>query len=548
MIGRVIGQYRIVGQLGKGGMGTVYHAVDESLERDVAIKVLNPDLADSEILKRFRSEATILAKLNHPSIATIYELFPCETELLMVMEFVRGRTLEQISASMGAIAPELAASLVREVLSALAHAHRAGIVHRDIKPANVMVTEYGALKVMDFGIARVRGKEQVADGYMMGTPAYMPPEQVLGQGVDGRADLYAVGVMLFRLLTGTLPFKAETATAVLVQQVSEPPPAPRVEGGSLPAWCTPILLRALAKSPDDRFQTAEEFRRALDNATGSPGAELTRSLAASLASVQMTHSSPPSVLERFGQTLIPVSPARTVILATVPAAPNRARGSGFWSEAGRRLAEIRIRASALLSAVPVPVLARRPSVDRSTLVAAAGLSVIALSLVGLAISRQDGAASRQRKVESRRVAEAREPASFTPFRFEAVALLGNGTRRQERQANIVLDSGKISVHASGSQRLLQAVSYADVTSISYSRGRDPLWNAPGGPATVAHADLDFGMFWTDRHWLSLRTPSEAGQFVVLRLANDAQARRVITALEERTGRKVVAVGQRRNGG
>ena len=201
MIGQTVGKYRIVGQLGRGGMGTVYRAVDQTLDREVAIKVLNPELADTKIIKRFQAEATTLAKLNHPEIATIYELLRLETQLLIVMELVRGETLEKVSVRLGKIEPDRAAYLIDKVLSALEHAHRAGIVHCDIKPANVMVTEHGGVKIMDFGTARVRGAENgTLDGYMMGTPAYMSPEQVLGQELDGRADLYAVGVVFYRLL------------------------------------------------------------------------------------------------------------------------------------------------------------------------------------------------------------------------------------------------------------------------------------------------------------------------------------------------------------
>src|SRR5439155_9251690 len=211
MIGKTVGKYRIVGQLGRGGMGTVYKALDLTLEREVAIKVLNPELADTKIMNRFRAEATTLAKLNHPEIATIYELFRSETDLLIVMEFVRGETLEKIALRLGAAPPDNAAYLVDRVLSALEHAHRAGIVHCDIKPANIMVSAHGGVKIMDFGTARVRGAERgTVDGYMMGTPAYMAPEQVLGQEVDGRADLYAVGVVFYRLLTGALPFEADS--------------------------------------------------------------------------------------------------------------------------------------------------------------------------------------------------------------------------------------------------------------------------------------------------------------------------------------------------
>ena len=183
-------------------MGTVYRAVDETLDRDVAIKVLHPKLADARVLQRFRAEATTLARLNHPEIATIYELFQSENALLLVMELLRGETLESICSRVQALPPASAASLADKILSALDHAHRVGIVHCDIKPANVMVTDGGGIKIMDFGTARVRGPRAGArDRYTMGTPAYMSPEQVLGQDIDGRADLYAVGVVLYRLLT-----------------------------------------------------------------------------------------------------------------------------------------------------------------------------------------------------------------------------------------------------------------------------------------------------------------------------------------------------------
>jgi serine/threonine-protein kinase len=280
MIGRTIGKYRIVGQLGRGGMGTVFKAVDETLDREVAIKVLNPELADSDIIKRFRAEATTLARLNHPEIATIYELFRSETDLLMVMEFVRGETLDKLSDRVGPFPADRAAYLIDRVLAALEHAHRSGIVHRDMKPANVMVTETGGVKIMDFGIARVRGAEHMTiDGYMMGTPAYMSPEQVLGHEVDGRADLYSVGVIFYRLLTGTLPFKADTAIGMVQKQISDTPMPLRAHRTDLPDWCEGILQRALAKSPVDRFQTAEEFRAALGRATGMITGDLTRPFA-----------------------------------------------------------------------------------------------------------------------------------------------------------------------------------------------------------------------------------------------------------------------------
>jgi eukaryotic-like serine/threonine-protein kinase len=264
MIGTTVGKYRILDRLGRGGMGTVYKSVDETLDREVAIKVLNAEIGDTEVLKRFRAEAVTLARLNHPGIATLFELYRQDDDLLMVMEFVRGETLHDLSERLGPLAVPQAVHLMLQVLDALAHAHRGGVVHRDLKPANVMVTDTGTVKVMDFGIARVLGTEHFTQGgYMMGTPAYMAPEQVLGGEVDGRADLYAVGVLFYRLLSRQLPFEADTAIAMVQKQVNEPPRPITDFRPDVPVWCTAILDRALAKSAADRFQTADEFRIAL---------------------------------------------------------------------------------------------------------------------------------------------------------------------------------------------------------------------------------------------------------------------------------------------
>ena len=178
MIGTTVGKYRIVERLGRGGMGIVYKGVDETLHREVAVKVLNPDITDSELLKRFRSEAISLARLNHPGIATIYELHQHGDDLLMIMEFVRGETLQTLSERVGPLEPPQAAHLSIQILNALAHAHRAGVIHRDLKPANVMVTDTGIVKIMDFGIARMLGGEQLTHaGSMMGTPPTWRPNR-----------------------------------------------------------------------------------------------------------------------------------------------------------------------------------------------------------------------------------------------------------------------------------------------------------------------------------------------------------------------------------
>jgi serine/threonine-protein kinase len=260
MIGQNVGKYRILDRIGKGGMGTVYKAVDETLHREVAIKVLNAELNDPEVAKRFRSEAITVARLSHPGIATIYELFEHDGQWLMVMEFVRGETLENMVARMGPLSAQRAAEFCMQALAALAHAHSMGVVHRDLKPANLMVTENGSVKVMDFGIARVSGGEQLTNaGFMMGTPAYMAPEQVRGGEIDARTDLYSMGVVFYRLCTAKLPFKGDTAFAIVQSQVNDPPTPVSTVRQDLPSWVEDIIGRSLAKAPVERFQSAAEF-------------------------------------------------------------------------------------------------------------------------------------------------------------------------------------------------------------------------------------------------------------------------------------------------
>jgi serine/threonine-protein kinase len=265
-----IGKYRLEAQIGRGATGVVYKATDPTLNRDVAIKVLRPDAADAETLRRFRTEAAILARLNHSDIATIYELVQTDTELFMVMELVAGESLEAVATRSGRLAVDAAAYLIDRVLAALSHAHDVGIVHRDLKPANVMVTRLGGVKLMDFGIARVYAGERITlHGSMMGTPGYMAPEQILGNPVDARADVYAVGAMLYRLLAGVVPFEGDSAVAVIQRQISEPIAPIRTLAPEVPEAYDEIVARAMAKAPDDRFQTADEFRQALGGVSGT---------------------------------------------------------------------------------------------------------------------------------------------------------------------------------------------------------------------------------------------------------------------------------------
>jgi hypothetical protein len=267
MLGTTVGKYRITGTLGRGATGIVYKAIDESLGRDVALKILTPALVDAESCRRFQAEAAVLASLNHPGIATIYDLFATATELVMVMELVRGETLEHLCERVGPLPLDRAVYVTDQILSALEYAHRAGVVHRDLKPANIMLTEMG-IKIMDFGVARARRAAPGAESHIVGTPAYMAPEQAFGEIVAESADVYSVGVMFYRVLTGALPFAADTAVDMLQKQIAEPPSPLWHYRHDLPAWCDTIVSRALAKAAPDRFQSAGAFRDAFGGAAG----------------------------------------------------------------------------------------------------------------------------------------------------------------------------------------------------------------------------------------------------------------------------------------
>jgi eukaryotic-like serine/threonine-protein kinase len=268
MIGNVVGNYKITEKLGEGGMGAVYKGVDLMLEREVAIKALRPELASQpQVVERFRSEAVTLAKLNHQNIAALYSFFRQGDEFFMVMEFMRGQTLDEIVSKSGAMSCEQAVPLFCHALEGIGYAHRMGIIHRDIKPANMMLTDDGTLKVMDFGIARVLGTARMTRaGNLIGTIEYMSPEQVRGQETDERADIYALGVLLFELLTGRLPFASENEYELMKMQIEHAPPDPRSLAPHIPEAVGQAILKAMAKRPEDRFQSAQEFRDELLNA------------------------------------------------------------------------------------------------------------------------------------------------------------------------------------------------------------------------------------------------------------------------------------------
>ncbi len=326
---RMLGdRYEIGEVIGRGGMAEVHEAHDVRLGRRVAIKILRPDLArDPDFQVRFRREAQSAAALNHPNIVAVYDTGedrldgadggPQVVVPYIVMEYVDGMTLRQLLSAGRRLLPERALEIASGVLSALDYAHRHGIVHRDIKPANVMLTRTGDVKVMDFGIARVineAGISITATSAVMGTAQYLSPEQARGEVVDARSDLYSTGVLLYELLTGRPPFIGESAVSIAHQHVSEmPTPPSQIDSGVSPEIDL-IVLAALAKRTEERYQTAGEFRADIERVIqGGP----------------MTMAVPTIMASEHTQMLSPVEASGSAAYARYQQ-PRRGRGAAFW--------------------------------------------------------------------------------------------------------------------------------------------------------------------------------------------------------------------------
>ena len=276
LIGRTLGRYRITALVGKGGMATVYKATHPGLGQTVAVKVMHPHMAtDPDMLGRFHNEAQAVANLRHPNIVRVLDFDVVDDQYFMVMEYVDGPTL---AAQLGGVAgqgrrmpPDEVLHIFEPLCSAVDYAHKQGMIHRDIKPSNVLMTPQGDPILTDYGIAKMVGVSQhTATGTVMGSAYYMSPEQAQGGGIDGRTDTYSLGVMLFEMLTGNVPYDGDTLATVLVKHITAPVPAVRSFNADLPPLLDDVMGVALAKDPGQRFQTAQALAVALRQGLAAP--------------------------------------------------------------------------------------------------------------------------------------------------------------------------------------------------------------------------------------------------------------------------------------
>ena len=289
------GRYELGRQLGAGGMARVYLGHDRLLDREVAVKVLaEPYASDPQFVERFRREASAAAGLNHPNIVAVYDRGEADGSYYIVMEYLSGPDLKQVIRRRAPLPPLQAIDFAQQILAALGAAHRRDVVHRDVKPQNVLVAEDGHLKVTDFGIARAGAQTDMTEaGSVIGTAQYLSPEQARGDEVTAASDCYAVGIVLYEMLTGRVPFDGDRPVAVAMKQISDEPASPRTLEPSIPPELEAVVMRALAKRPSERYRTAGEFSRALSEArTALDGSGSTTSVMPAAATAETSVMDP----------------------------------------------------------------------------------------------------------------------------------------------------------------------------------------------------------------------------------------------------------------
>jgi serine/threonine protein kinase len=294
--GYAYGQYRVMQKLGEGAMGEVFLGMDTMLDREVALKVLRQDLArQPQVVDRFRAEAKILAQMHHPNIAAVHAMVREGDCFCIVMEYVPGVTLDERLRKRGVFAFADAMGVFSQILAAVGHAHNLNIIHRDLKPGNLMLTPRGEVKVMDFGIARALGTRRMTGlGRIVGTLEYMSPEQVRGQEATVSSDIYSLGIVLYEMLTGEVPFCSQSEFDLMRAQLEAPPPSPRMRAPWLSPQAEWALMHALEKQPEGRFRSTAEFASALCAPATTP---------------DIVRTPPPATKLAFSPTIEPARPA-----------------------------------------------------------------------------------------------------------------------------------------------------------------------------------------------------------------------------------------------
>ena len=309
------GRYKVVSRLGTGGMADVFLAEDNQLGRKVALKLLHRRFAeDPGFVERFRREAQAAAGLQHPNVVSVYDRGAYDGTYYIAMEYLPGRTLKQLIRQEAPLDPVRAINITLQILKAARFAHRRGVIHRDLKPHNVIVDDGDHAKVTDFGIARAGASDMTETGSIMGTAQYLSPEQAQGHAVSAGSDLYSIGVILYELVTGQVPFDAEAAVTIAIKHVSEAPPSPRQINPNIPLELEQVILWALNKNPSDRPTDADQLINALEQVKamieGGQGGQRTASFAAVAAAEAYGNQPIVGAAAAVSDTMPPYGPLR----------------------------------------------------------------------------------------------------------------------------------------------------------------------------------------------------------------------------------------------